>query len=826
MVTALPPDVLNGQRDPFDPSSRTLFARLLRDLREAQKPPITQVELGRRINRSRVYINRLEQGQAGPSERLINDLVKSLTLTAEQVRALRASVGITAERANNLGASLLMAITTENPLDKVVSQLAERDIAALVSGWTQVGQAAALLRERNLIKAKEEFESLKDRTAFSSLMRLYITSQLAEINRLLGNRRDAETLIADALTSHDLARLPEREAAFLRGVLEAVHGDTELGRGEYQRARDHFEESYKQFLDLMPTAQEHGADHDEWNIASLCLGMALRRLAKADMFLGETERALDYCKKATEELGKAPESSQKSDYLRRVLEIQAWAYTRVPHPEDTSEADRIFRVTRLHQQARDKAEAARDMTSVMKNYIFLGDDWRHRIEWLIQESIPAEHDPGQALSPSEEVERAKALNPTVFADAIHNAKHAYAQAEALSRRIQDPLTYGLLLRGQAMIHDYERDYLKADLLLSQAEQHETRYGLLGRLASIYEHRADIYWGQNLPEMAGFWYDKALTDLNQRAKLLPIKENPAQQRQRIRLRRRLDTLTAKGLTRAPIISAVDDVVVETAPPDSLSAEDSRTGVNAIRWHRALRELRSSALGAITAMGSAPIASDDTQIAWLRELAEFEKLPGARLLAQNTLSIAYAEAAPRSSTAGESQQDTAERKSLHMERRGAFHERVKRAHQAPGEINRDLCSRDGVELMSGHEPFMDRMRGAQKLLEDFGDGYALEASPYHLPLAFAVKESRILIEIPWRMAKSAGLRVPHLDASAMTATPPNSRYWCYRIDSGEYAVKMRASFNTLFQVAAESIDATADWLASLLEDTPASGQTTGL
>jgi hypothetical protein len=62
--------------------------------------------------------------------------------------------------------------------------------------------------------------------------------------------------------------------------------------------------------------------------------------------------------------------------------------------------------------------------------------------------------------------------------------------------------------------------------------------------------------------------------------------------------------------------------------------------------------------------------------------------------------------------------------------------------------------------------------------------------------------------------------------MVATPPNSRYWCYRIDSGEYAVKMRASFTTLYQVAAESIDATSDWLASLLEDTPASGQTSGL
>ncbi len=823
MAMTLPPRAMNGHRDAFDSSPHPPFSRLLRDLREAQNPQLTQEELGRRIGRSRVTINRLEQGQVNPSLRLIEDLVDKLKLNAEQIRALHASVDITAERANDLGASLLKAITTENPLDVVVRQLAQRDIAALVSGWTQVGQAAAYLRERNLNRAKEEFEALKDHTAFSSLMRLYITSQLAEVNRLLGNRSDAELLTKTALNSHDLAHLPEREAAFLAGVLEAVRGDTELGRGEYQLARDRFEESHSHFLKLMPTAQANGATQDEWDIASLCLGMALRRLAKADMFLGETKRALTYCAKATEELVKASESSQKSDYLRRVLEIQAWAYTR-----DRDNTAATHSAIELHVEAGRQAKQVGDEVGEMKNFIYTGDDWRHLIEAYIYESVPAETDPAKALSPGEEVERAKSLHPDKFAEAIENAGHAYEQAAELTRRIQDPLTFGLLLRGQALIHVYTSEYLAADLLLTQAEQHESRYGLLGRLASIFEHRADIYWGQNLPEMASFWYEKALADLNRLAASPATKVNPAQLHQRERLRRRLDTLVAKGLVHAPITSALAVAAMEPEPRDAMSADDSRTGVNAILWHRALRELRSSALGAIASMASAPVASDDTTIAWLRELTEFEKLPGARLLAQNTLSIAYAEAAPQPSLAGAeaSSQDGAERRQAHAERRAKFQEHVEQAHRGQCEINRDLCSRDGVELMSGHQPFMDRIEGAKRLLTHYGNGYALEASPYQLPLAFAVKGSRILIEIPWRMAKSAGLRVPHLDASAMVATPPNSRYWCYRIDSGEYAVKMRASFTTLYQVAAESIDATSDWLASLLEDTPASGQTSGL
>ncbi len=126
-------------------------------------------------------------------------------------------------------------------------------------------------------------------------------------------------------------------------------------------------------------------------------------------------------------------------------------------------------------------------------------------------------------------------------------------------------------------------------------------------------------------------------------------------------------------------------------------------------------------------------------------------------------------------------------------------------------------------------------ALELLRQFPNGYALVATDFHvLPLAFMVKDARVLIEIPGPSAiralleHSAALEMHQRFEHADRREPATLARWqyCYRFDDAEFADALRAMFTTLESIAQTDVadapreEATAEWIERILKQRAAS------
>jgi hypothetical protein len=77
-------------------------------------------------------------------------------------------------------------------------------------------------------------------------------------------------------------------------------------------------------------------------------------------------------------LERAPHSHQRDETLRKTKELRAWAFAR-----DGAFDDAIA----PHSAARDEAQEAGDDRGAMKNCVYLGDDWRRRVERAFEGAV-------------------------------------------------------------------------------------------------------------------------------------------------------------------------------------------------------------------------------------------------------------------------------------------------------------------------------------------------------------------------------------------------------------------------------------------------------
>jgi hypothetical protein len=350
-------------------------------------------------------------------------------------------------------------------------------------------------------------------------------------------------------------------------------------------------------------------------------------------------------------------------------------------------------------------------------------------------------------------------------------------------RWRDPLIYGLCLRNMAIIKRFQQKYADAQIYLIEAEKYEVDLNHQGRLPSIYEAWGDLDWDRGNRRAAKGHYENAL------AKLDTLEEpEEAQEVQRKRIQRRL-------------------VGLATYSHLHLSAEHEHEQV----WHdwgKAIRELIRLVDEALWTTAIAPHTTQDMDETWIRELAEFEQLSGSRILAQNGLSMSLAK------TLGLREETAVAH--IHAVR----YETLLRQLASPdADVTHDLCCRPAVEGAMSVPHHYARARGASRLLRNPTGTYRLDAGVFSLPLGFAVKGSRVLIELPPQTVKRWNMRIrPFL------AEYGRARQLCYRFENPRLAQVLRDHFPVLVSLARYSNadienpdsdeDSTQAWLDELL------------
>jgi hypothetical protein len=603
-----------------------------------------------------------------------------------------------------------------------------------------------------------------------------------------------------------------RTRALLKAELLSQEGETALRDGQYADALKSFQDSLKEYGPLRDS-EEAGA------VLHLGMGASNLRLAKVMMYFGNEDRAIEYCDKADEHLDSAGASAQQEDRKRRTREIRAWAYSRKHSFEKARE---------LHDGARLEAQRAGNLIGVMKNWIYLGDDWRRQAEYRIDEFRWTKDNELQIAIPREALkvalEEVEGLD-----DWINEAELAYDEAIRLIRAgFEDPLTLGLCLRNMAVISRMRGRYAEADARLLQAEQHERKIGLVGRLAAIFEKRADICWDQGLPELATYWYTETLDALVEELSVGGASDHEngtsknSDQQKRIRaaiewLNRRERAQKVEARATSPSRTDAIARAQEASAQQAGAVLADPLAQSEVSWQEMTQILRLTALEAIKAKGRQPICVVDTDSMWLQEQLEFELVPGPRLLAQNTPSLSLSADPPPVYVEADRLERTKMRQQLHAKRHKAFLATLMAPQTNPigDRVTRDLCSRVTVEALVGMDAGLQaRLRAALDFSEGFlGAQYQIEAGPALLPLAYCVKGDRVLLEIPWRLAQSAQLPALPLPQAPVDLS---SRHYCYRFDDKDLAGALRAIFGALFAVAREtSAVGSTSWLTDTLE-----------
>jgi transcriptional regulator with XRE-family HTH domain len=768
-----------GHRPP-----QTRFGILLRAYREARS--LTQSQLADAAGYSMTLISRLESGQRNPTREVAEKTIAALGLRDDDAQQLLRTAGLSGEDADDV-AHLTDSILAADPSDIIIRALVQGDISAQAQGWRTLIDASRAMREGATRDAVPVLRSLLARRDLALMTRIYAARKLGEAHRHAADLTLAEAALkrGEHLLDHFIengrkavplallggasehAAWPE---SFLQGSFAALRGEVEEQRGNYEAARKHYQRSRSRYNDLRNSL----AAGSHRLAAQLGVCRSTIRLAKVANLLGENDEALVLCAFARHELDELPRSWQRDEADSLLKEAQALARSR---KEDFDGAIKV------HLQALNEAETGGNFAARMRNLLFLGDDYRRRVE--------ARLDAARRSSPLGRLERSdgEILNgaPTSqgdLAEWIEAAARYYAAAEAAYGEREDPLILGQLLRGTAIVERYRGRYDEAEKLLLKALAQERDTGQNARIASVYTALGDVFWDRGMLQEARGWYRRARAELR-------TSEGGDGTALHSHLRRVDESLRAVE-RRA---------TAEAGAPD-IHADLARD------WGVGQTRLTQLVSGAINAQRARPITDDETDPLWLKEMADFEALPGARVLAQNSLSISLGAKLPSNYMPAAEQ--------YHELRRKRFLDAVDAAERHEQEGCRDLCTRHEVESRVREPAMRLRLLGARELMAESYGAYQLEAADFHaLPLAFMVKASRCLIEIP--AAFVARLELGE-GAKPLTRTASGDQF-CYRLDDATLADDLRDLFDHLFDltrhdaVSGPLSESTEEWLKKL-------------
>lgn len=804
---------------------------------------MSQSELARQLKVSRALVNLLDKGKRTPSRDIAEKVVHIFNPPPVEARQFLEAAGIVSPPIQQHISSLLLAVMADDPYNLTVGELARADLSITGGGWQQLVQALATLRVGDPASGRSELERIVANFTLTPILRLVATQRLAKCLRVDRELEAANKLLFEALTSEDIRNViavAPHYGELVRALLADEQGVVALRRGYYREAFLRFEKSRADYLGLRNEPAEQinvDAAHD---IGRLGLALSAQRLAEAAMFLELDVEANEYCREAEAYLSTLRDFTEKGDALRRIVELRAWGYAR---------AQQYDKAIMLHKEAVESAVQARDRIDEIKNWAYLGDDWWHKVESAIEEAyvslrgpngLPITMSSGRVWSDQVVPSRGQVEQWLV------EAEHSYATARDLQKRYTHTHSFGHILRGLASILRLQQQYFEANAVLIQAEQHERAHKLESRLPMIFEVRADLYWDQGMPELAERWYQSALVSLQRVLTTWRERqgcESGALAGHILRIERKLrrleltiassssdrgsrNTFARNERLSSEILGGIEPNIAATTISAGLPTP-TRLEDTPRQAHEVIHEIRDAVVGTIVRTGRVPIAVSEVDAIWLQELADFERLQGTRILAQNNLSLSLATQPPLALQNADAEPMTNQVVVLYQLRRDAFLSSVYGTQESatPGNITRDLCCRGTIEANADQEDTRDRVREVLRLMRGYPDGYMLTGLNHSMPFGFAVKSSRTLVEIPARFARKAGILT---DSLGSVDTDSSAKLYCYRFDDPMLADTLKALFGMLFDLVAhtgqdEPLD---EWLLDLVDVGPAGSNVLGI
>jgi transcriptional regulator with XRE-family HTH domain len=768
------------------------FGRILAALRQSRQPAVSQRELARRALCAPSHVNRLERGLRAPTAEIVDAFAQALDLSGVETQRLRRAAQLSPMASATALERLVTTLTAGDHHDELALRVMRVDLTDLAEGWRSFLVGTQLLRQGQVIRARKRFRALLRRKGATPALRLSAGRYLAKALDELGANEDAVTLLTRLRASPWLKdALAPAEAALLRASFAALLGDIALRSGLYGRAGDWYSAAQAEYRG----ARSELPAEEEW-VGHTALGLATLLLAKAANFEGDYAEALRQCDASEAHWAQASPPgratgawSQRQEGLLRAKEFRAWALSR---RGDFDDADAV------REEARRDAEASRQPRLLMRNRLYAGDDFRRRIQERVALTQQLPHyghvSPGVAL----DVVRGE-VKPWIAA-----AARAYVAAHQLggrSSQSHDPSTWGLCLRNLAIVHRYLRRFDEAERLLGQAERFERDRGQEGRLPSIYEAWGDVKWDRGDLAQAQERYAQAQNALGPL-----LTKSESEDRSRREQQARLDTRLAHLAAQVQAASGAGQAQGQAQPPP-----DDRPTRVWLEWRQTARRLIARLDEALYRAGAKPVATRDLDERWIRELAALELLGGTRFLAQDRLSMSLVGVI--------SERVEGPAAHVHALRSETFFARIAKWRDELHPAAHDLCCRPTIEGAMADTVQRARAHGALHLLRSAPAAYQLDAGLFSLPVSFAVKADRVLVELPPRIVTRYAMQVERFLAPYTSA-----RQFCFRFDDPALAADLRALFGVLVRLARSSTlhtvgaerheESPQHWLAALL------------
>ncbi len=767
------------------------FGNLVAQLREERQ--MNQVDLAKELRKSTSFVSLLEGGKRKPARELVEQIGEVLKLSSDEQRNLLNAAGFAGDGTNRAIDELIDSIRGQQAIAHTHQMLIKEDLKLVVTSWLEFLEGREKLRGADFKKASDSFEEMIKHTEYSPMLAVQVRLDKADVALQMGDLGRAKNALQEATRA--MEGWPDEWWAFaFQAEVLATRGMLALREGLYELAGDFLNESKARYLKLLSL----GPEHEE--IAIQGLARSYKRFAQLALFQGEPVEALVQCTNAESnflQLHRDPMLT--APWLRRTKELKAWAY---------SQLGQFQKAIELHKEALKECHDAKDTYGVIKNHLYLGDDYRRHLDTLIGAEGGYE---------SFEAERRQEIIRNVFQDEerrawLNKAEEYYTLAYQGCLERKEQLLQGRCLHGLGVIFrlkgalEGSEHYDAARQKLEQALALEREIGQGRRLPGIYEAMAKLAWDQawDQREFAHVlrYYKLALEKLNSP---LVSSSDTASERLRQRVLKQIQMLEnhlESAATARIEITAISDQTITYSGQDGSQA-----------WRLACQGLIREVIQAVRNEGAFHVQSDLDK-RWLGEMWKMEidkKLQGPRFLAQNRLSASLSLLLPAGFPA--------EGATLHQRRYDAFHHRVQSANDLSGKDRyHDLCCREtverGVKNKDTRSLFQEQVKNARALMTEYPHGYWLDTTLYELPLAFAVKGKRTLIEIPRKLANQL---------IAEDRGPEDlGTHLCYRFDDEELARRLREVFGKLLEAARESTKRqalTEAWLGKLAIQKPA-------
>lgn len=765
------------------------FGQALNTIRSERE--LSQTALANRLDRSTSFVSLLETGHRRPNRELIERLSQALELPPDSPdrNALLRAAGYEVGEISGTIRRLVDTVGAKHQLGEAERFSLHADISALVSGWEHYFRIVKQFDQGLFTQVASSCEQLLEQKHLSPTLHTNVRMILADTKTHQGELNAAETIAREAATSTESGEVAPALAPTMSADISALRGLIAVDKGRYIEGKKLLETSIGQYQRLLVTqkATEKPDIPFSSDIAYIGIGSSYKRLAEITLLQGEPVNAFTYCLAAESYLNQAAPSEERDRWLRRTTEQKAWAYTKL------GDFDRAIE---LRENTREALERAHDEYGLARNSLYTGNDYLSLVKEEIRKEIAQEP---TSVSPQVALDRrAKAIRSVLhrkrISDALTHAKERYEEAKQQLETYDQQRLLGLCLSNLATTLRYiafrDNDQTVAEdarKMLAQALTLEQSIGHHRRIATIYEFLGDLEVDQAHFQSAQYYYRKGIEQLDS---YLGTAKDAAAATQRERLR--ISAEEVEGLLRSR------NGYVGSLPFEVLSPDE--------RWSALCNDLAQLAKRVIETSELQPVAYSSRADNWGVIIHEVEKLPGGRRMLQNGLSDALT---PKV-RAGVSLKGA----ELHGERFEYFEYAIRKA-TAPGDRNQDLCSRNYVERELRQEGTAELTREqidqALKWMEQYPTGYWLDSSDADVPLAFFLKGSRILFEIPAQLAPSfPGSRgvAQHVGASM-----------CYDITNEEGANELRALFDKFVNTANDlrsgrpNSETTIEWLRRL-------------